>query len=75
MATTNSSTSFMSTGSQSKPPSLSRDEYQQWEVRMVSFLEGVHPRITEFLHNPPHIPMKFIPGVPATATDAVKCIY
>ncbi|KAJ9544453.1 hypothetical protein OSB04_024160 [Centaurea solstitialis] len=39
----------MSTRSQSKPPSLSCDEYQQWKVQMVSFMEGIHPRITEYL--------------------------
>ncbi|KAJ9545507.1 hypothetical protein OSB04_025214 [Centaurea solstitialis] len=70
MATTATGSSFMSIGSQSKPPSLSRDKYQQWKVQMVSFLEGIHPRITEFLHNPPFVPMKFIPRVPATATTA-----
>ncbi|KAJ9544897.1 hypothetical protein OSB04_024604 [Centaurea solstitialis] len=37
-------------GSQSKPPILNRDEFQQWKIRMVNFLEGNHPRIAEFLH-------------------------
>jgi hypothetical protein len=37
---------------------------------MVNFLEGIHPRITEFLHNPPFLPLKLIPRVPATATTA-----
>ncbi|KAJ9546890.1 hypothetical protein OSB04_019433 [Centaurea solstitialis] len=45
-------------------------EFQQWKIRMVNFLEGIHPRITEFLHNPPYIPLKLIPRVPATATTA-----
>ncbi|KAJ9539478.1 LOW QUALITY PROTEIN: hypothetical protein OSB04_032211 [Centaurea solstitialis] len=57
-------------GSQSKPPTLVREEFQQWKIRMVNFLEEIHPRITEFLHNPPYIPVKLIPRVPATATTA-----
>ncbi|KAJ9539138.1 hypothetical protein OSB04_031871 [Centaurea solstitialis] len=65
---TAANSSFMSTGSQSKPLTLSRDEYKKWKVQMVSFLEGIHPKIIEYLHNPPHIPMKLIPRVPATAT-------
>ncbi|KAJ9539235.1 hypothetical protein OSB04_031968 [Centaurea solstitialis] len=60
--------SFMSTGSQSKPLTLFRDEYPQWNVRMINFLEGIHPRICEFLYNPPYIPMDLIPRVPATGT-------
>ncbi|KAJ9541284.1 hypothetical protein OSB04_027790 [Centaurea solstitialis] len=63
-----SNTNFMSIGSQSKPPTLCRKEFQQWKIRMVNFLEGIHPRITEFLHNPPFIPVKLIPRVPATPT-------
>ncbi|KAJ9546486.1 LOW QUALITY PROTEIN: hypothetical protein OSB04_019029 [Centaurea solstitialis] len=35
---------------------------------MVNFLEGIHPRISEFLHNPPYVPVTLIPRVPATAT-------
>ncbi|KAJ9542509.1 hypothetical protein OSB04_029015 [Centaurea solstitialis] len=62
-----SNMSFMSIGSQSKPPTLVREEFQQWKIRMVNFLEGIHPRITEFLHNPPFIPVTLIPRVPATA--------
>ena len=37
---------------------------------MVSFLEGVDPGLTEFLHNPPYIPTIVVPRVPATATIA-----
>ncbi|KAJ9544594.1 hypothetical protein OSB04_024301 [Centaurea solstitialis] len=66
----NSNNSFMSIGSQSKPPTLIRKEFQQWKIRMISFLEGIHPRITEFLHNPPYIPVKIIPRVSAWATTA-----
>ena len=58
----------MSTGSQSKPPTLIREEYPQWKVRMVNFLEGIHPRICEFLYNPPYVPMNLIPRVLATGT-------
>ncbi|KAJ9552666.1 hypothetical protein OSB04_016711 [Centaurea solstitialis] len=64
----NSANVFMSTGSQSKPPTLVKEEYPQWKVRMVSFLEGIHPRICEFLYNPPYVPMNLIPRVPATQT-------
>ena len=63
-----SNSSFMSIGSQSKPPTLVREEFQQWKIRMINFLEGIHPRITEFLHNPPYVPATLIPRVPATAT-------
>ncbi|KAJ9561320.1 LOW QUALITY PROTEIN: hypothetical protein OSB04_006480 [Centaurea solstitialis] len=43
---------------------------------MVNFLEGIHPRITEFLHNPPFIPVKLIPRIPATpTTDEIPEYY
>ncbi|KAI3707519.1 hypothetical protein L6452_26128 [Arctium lappa] len=58
---------YFSAGSQSKPPTLLRDEYPQWKIRMVHFLEGVDPGLVEFLHNPPYIPMTTVPYVPATA--------
>ena len=64
----NVNSSFLSTGSQSKPPTLVREEYPQWKVRMINFLEGIHPRISEFLYNPPFVPMDLIPRVPATGT-------
>ncbi|KAJ9547258.1 hypothetical protein OSB04_019801 [Centaurea solstitialis] len=64
----NTANAFMSTGSQSKPPTLIKEEYPQWKVRMVSFLEGIHPRICEFLYNPPYVPTNLIPRVPATET-------
>ena len=57
-------------GSQSKPPTLLRDEYPQWKIKMVSFLEGVDPGLTEFLYNPPYIPTIVVPGVPATTITA-----
>ncbi|KAI3665056.1 hypothetical protein L6452_43673 [Arctium lappa] len=61
------SINYFSAGSQSKPPTLLRDEYPQWKIRMVHFLEGVDPGLVEFLHNPPFIPMTTIPRVPATS--------
>ncbi|KAJ9546665.1 hypothetical protein OSB04_019208 [Centaurea solstitialis] len=64
----NTANSFMSSGSQSKPPTLVKEEYPQWKVRMVSFLERIDPRICEFLYNPPYVPMNLIPRVPATKT-------
>ena len=63
----NANTSYLSIGSRSKPPTLIREEFPQWKIRMMNFLEGIHPRITEFLHNPPFIPATLIPRVPATA--------
>ena len=35
---------------------------------MISFLEGVHRDLPEYLHNPPFIPTMVVPRVPATAT-------
>ncbi|KAJ9552842.1 hypothetical protein OSB04_016887 [Centaurea solstitialis] len=64
----NTANAFMSTGSQSKPPTLIREEYPQWKMRMVNFLEGIHPRICEFLYNPAYVPMNLIPRIPATET-------
>ncbi|KAJ9567113.1 hypothetical protein OSB04_003079 [Centaurea solstitialis] len=61
---------WFATTSESKPPTLNREELQQWKIRMINFLEGIHPRITEFLDNPPYIPVQLIPRVPATATTA-----
>ena len=61
-------TNFFNMGSQSKPPTLLRDGYPQWKIRMVSFLEGVDASQTEFLHNPPYIPTIVVPRVLATAT-------
>ena len=62
-----SSTNFMNMGSQSKPPTLQRDEYPQWKIRMISFLEGVHKDLSQYLHNPPFIPTVVVPHVPAIA--------
>ena len=55
-------------GSQSKPPTLQRDEYPQWKIRMISFLEGVQNDLPQYLHNPPFVPTVVVPRVPATAT-------
>ncbi|KAJ9544581.1 hypothetical protein OSB04_024288 [Centaurea solstitialis] len=66
--TANSNFSFMSIGSQTKPATLVCEEFQQWKIRMVNFLEGIHPRITKFLHKPPYVSLQLVPRVPATAT-------
>ncbi|KAJ9544410.1 hypothetical protein OSB04_024117 [Centaurea solstitialis] len=63
-------TSYLSIGFQSETPTLNREVFKEWKIRMINFLEGIHPRITEFLHNPPYIPVKLIPRVPATASTA-----
>ncbi|KAJ9547001.1 LOW QUALITY PROTEIN: hypothetical protein OSB04_019544 [Centaurea solstitialis] len=39
-------------------------------MHMVSFLEGIHPKIVEYLQNAPHVPTKLIPRVSATTTTA-----
>ncbi|KAJ9557538.1 hypothetical protein OSB04_012152 [Centaurea solstitialis] len=64
----NSNSSFMSIESQSKPPTLNREEFQQWKIWMIYFFEGIHPKIAEYLHNPPYIPVQLIPRVIASAT-------
>ena len=69
MATT-PNTKFFNMGSQSKPPTLLRNEYPQWKIRIIFFLEGVHKELPEYLHNPPYIPTVVIPRVPATTTTA-----
>ena len=61
-------TNFFNMGSQSKPHTLLRGEYPQWKIRMISFLEGVHRDLPQYLHNPPFIPTVVVPRVPATAT-------
>ena len=61
-------TNFFNIGSQSKPPTLLRDEYPQWKIRMISFLEGVRKDLPQYLHNQPFIPTVVVPRVPATAT-------
>ena len=35
---------------------------------MISFLEGVHKDLPEYLHNPLFIPTIVVPRVPATTT-------
>ena len=63
-------TNFFNMGSQSKLPTLIRDEYSQWKIRIIPFLEVVDSGLTEFVHNPPYIPTIVVPRVPATATTA-----
>ncbi|KAJ9535059.1 hypothetical protein OSB04_un001870 [Centaurea solstitialis] len=55
-------------GKQFKQPTLIGEEYPEWKVRMINFLEGIHPRISEFLYNPPYVSMDLIPRVPTTGT-------
>ena len=64
----NAITSFFSMGSQSKPPTLQRDEHTQWKIRMVSFLVGARPGLSEFFHNPPYVATVIVLRVPATTT-------
>ncbi|KAJ9562027.1 hypothetical protein OSB04_007187 [Centaurea solstitialis] len=66
----NPNNSYLSIGLQSKPPTLISEEFQQWKIRIINFLEGIHPQITEYLHNPPYVPYTIVPRVPATATTA-----
>ncbi|KAI3718079.1 hypothetical protein L6452_18926 [Arctium lappa] len=67
----NSSISAMYTaGSLTKPPTLLRDEYPQWKIRMVNFLEGMDRDLFRSVNIGPHIPMVLVPRVPATADTA-----
>ncbi|KAI3735828.1 hypothetical protein L6452_15348 [Arctium lappa] len=67
----NSSISAMYTaGSLTKPPTLLRDEYPQWKIRMVNFLEGMDRDLFRFVNVGPHIPMVLVPRVPATTDTA-----
>ena len=58
---------FLNICSQSKPPTLLRDEYPQWKIQMTLFLGGIHKDLPQYLHNPPFIPTVVGPWVPATA--------
>ncbi|KAJ9535243.1 hypothetical protein OSB04_un001666 [Centaurea solstitialis] len=64
----NPNNSYLSIGSQSKPPLSFAKNFSNGKFVMISFLEGIHPRITEYLHNPPYVPYTTVPRVPATAT-------
>ncbi|KAI3715138.1 hypothetical protein L6452_22108 [Arctium lappa] len=67
----NSSISAMYTaGSLTKPPTLLRDEYPQWKIRMVNFIEGMDRDLFRSVNIGPHIPMVLVPRVPATADTA-----
>ncbi|KAI3681673.1 hypothetical protein L6452_36476 [Arctium lappa] len=67
----NSSISVIyTTGSLTKPPTLLRDEYPQWKIRMVNFLEGMDRDLFRSVNVGPHIPMVLVPRVPATADTA-----
>ncbi|KAI3758298.1 hypothetical protein L6452_05857 [Arctium lappa] len=58
------------TGSLTKSPTLLRDEYPQWKIRMVNFLEGMDRDLMRSVNEGPHQPMVLVPRVPATATTA-----
>ncbi|KAI3770591.1 hypothetical protein L6452_01730 [Arctium lappa] len=67
----NSSISAIYTaGSLTKPPTLLRDEYPQWKIRMVNFLEGMDRDLLRSVNDGPHQPMVLVPRVPATADTA-----
>ncbi|KAI3771996.1 hypothetical protein L6452_03170 [Arctium lappa] len=57
-------------GSLTKPPTLLRDEYPQWKIRMVNFLEGMDRDLFRSVNIGPHTPMVLVPRVPATADTA-----
>ncbi|KAI3667193.1 hypothetical protein L6452_42242 [Arctium lappa] len=67
----NSSISAIYTaGSLTKPPTLLRDEYPQWKIRMVNFLEGMDRDLLRSVNDGPHQPMVLVPRVPATTDTA-----
>ena len=53
-------------GSMSKPPTLIREEYPQWKVRMINFLNGHDQRLYSSIVSGPHVPMTEIRAVPAS---------
>ncbi|KAI3667296.1 hypothetical protein L6452_42348 [Arctium lappa] len=57
-------------GSLTKPPTLLRDEYPQWKIRMVNFLEGMDRDLLRSVNDGPHQPMVLVPRVPTTADTA-----
>ncbi|KAI3771211.1 hypothetical protein L6452_02370 [Arctium lappa] len=67
---TSSISAIYTAGSLTKPPTLLRDEYPQWKIRMVNFLEGMDKDLFRSVNVGPHIPMVLVPRVPATADTA-----
>ncbi|KAI3715257.1 hypothetical protein L6452_22230 [Arctium lappa] len=57
-------------GSLTKPPTLLRDEYPQWKIRIVNFLEGMDRDLMRSVTDGPHQPMVLVPRVPATTYTA-----
>lgn len=55
-------------GSLTKPPTLLKDEYPQWKIRMVNFLDGIDKDLMRSVAQGPHNPMVLIPRVAATET-------
>ncbi|KAI3693028.1 hypothetical protein L6452_32856 [Arctium lappa] len=67
----NSSISAIYTaGLLTKPPTLLRDKYPQWKIRMVNFLEGMDRDLLRLVNDGPHQPMVLVPRVPAIADTA-----
>ncbi|KAI3715524.1 hypothetical protein L6452_22509 [Arctium lappa] len=56
-------------GSQSKPPVLMADEYQQWKKRMIQFLNHKNIDYMESIINGPVNPMIRVPGQAETETS------
>ncbi|KAI3678363.1 hypothetical protein L6452_37651 [Arctium lappa] len=63
------SNQLLSMGSQSKPPVLMADEYQQWKKRMIQFLNHKNRDCMESIINGPVNPMIKVDGQAATDTS------
>lgn len=57
-------------GSQTKPPTLLKDEYPQWKIRMIHFHEGIDKALLKAVLNGPFVPMVTTERIPATDTIA-----
>ncbi|KAI3685664.1 hypothetical protein L6452_34919 [Arctium lappa] len=60
------SNQLLSMGSQAKPPVLMANEYQQWNTRMIQFLNHKNRDFMKAIINGPDIPMITVKGQPAT---------
>ena len=66
MANPQSWNSAFNMGSMSKPPTLVREEYPQWKIRMINFLNGHDRALFQSIVSGPHIPIVEIAAVPGT---------
>ncbi|KAI3718371.1 hypothetical protein L6452_19238 [Arctium lappa] len=53
-------------GSKSKPPVLQVDEYSQWRIRMINFLNNQDKKLMDSILSGPHFPHVTVARIPAT---------